>query len=271
VRLGVLVVDDEPLARSGVSDLVARDPELHVVGECGDGPAAVEAIARLAPDIVLLDVQMPGMDGFGVLREVVRASGDRPLPEIVFITAYDRFALRAFEVSAVDYLLKPFDDDRFAAALARAKRRHADAEVADAARRLLNVATQASSMRVPAAAPRGLATPSYPSRILVKTAQRSELIATTAIDWIEAADYYARLHVGARAHLVRETMASLEDRLDPACFVRVNRSAIVNLERVRELRPHGRGAHVVVLADGTRVKLTRERKERLESALGQRL
>ena len=266
MRLGVLVVDDEPLARSGVSDLVARDPELRVVGECGDGPAAVDAIARLAPDIVLLDVQMPGMDGFGVLSEVVRTSGDRTLPEIVFITAYDRFALRAFEVSAVDYLLKPFDDDRFAAALARAKRRHEDAEVADAARRLLSV-----TMAAPATPDSRFPTPSYLSRILAKSTHKSELIAVDDIDWIEAADYYARLHVGARAHLVRETMASLEERLDPSRFVRVNRSAIVNLERVRELRPHGRGAHVVVLADGTRLKLTRERKERLEAALGQRL
>jgi two-component system, LytTR family, response regulator len=259
-RLRVLVVDDEPLARSGVRDLVERDPELMVVGECGDGPAAVREIGALEPDLVLLDVQMPGMDGF----EVLRAVGPGRMPAVVFITAYDRFALKAFEVSALDYLLKPFDDERFAAALSRAKRVIADNEVKRLAARLIGL-LEARDLE-PASAPTA-----FLSRLAVKTSGNIQLIRVDDIDWIEAADYYARIHVGGRAHLIRETMAALESRLDPARFFRVHRSAIVNLERVAQLKPDTRGKHLLVLRDGTRLTLNRSRRERLEERLGQRL
>jgi two-component system, LytTR family, response regulator len=271
-RIQVLVVDDEPLARSGVADLVRRDPELAVVRECGDGPAAVDAIRSLAPDIVLLDVQMPGMDGFEVLRTI----GAERMPAVVFVTAYDRFALRAFDVNAVDYLLKPFEDERFGAAMERAKRAVRQDEVATLARRLAGLLdmTGAKGPGDASHAPRS-ETPAggspMLSRIVVKSSGTVLFVRVEDIDWIEAADYYARLHVGPRSHLVRETMAALEQKLDPGRFFRVHRSAIVNLDRVKQLQPYFRGQHVVVLTDGTRLKLNRARRERLEALLGQRL
>jgi two-component system LytT family response regulator len=273
-RIQVLVVDDEPLARSGVADLVRRDPELVVVRECGDGPAAVEAIRSLSPDIVLLDVQMPGMDGFEVLRTI----GAERMPAVVFVTAYDRFALRAFDVNAVDYLLKPFEDERFGAAMERAKRAVRQDEVATLARRLAGLldmtGTKGTGDGTRAVGPQSDApvagSPTL-SRIVVKSGGTVLFVRVEDIDWIEAADYYARLHVGPRSHLVRETMAALEQKLDPARFFRVHRSAIVNLDRVKQLQPYFRGQHVVVLADGTRLKLNRARRERLEALLGQRL
>jgi two-component system LytT family response regulator len=259
MTIRVLVVDDEPLARSGVRDLVTRDPDLEVVGECGDGPAAVRAIETLRPDLVLLDVQMPGMDGFDVLRAV---GADR-MPADVFNTAYDKFALKAFEVCALDYLLKPFEDERFASSLARAKRIIAGDEVKRLAARLIGLLESRGGAGVPPEAP------SFLSRIAVKTGGSIQLVRVEDIDWIEAADYYSRLHVAGRGHLIRETMAALEARLDPSRFFRVHRSAIVNLDRVKHLQPLQRGTHAVVLADGTRLKLNRARRAMLEKRLGE--
>jgi two-component system, LytTR family, response regulator len=244
----VAIVDDEPLAREGLRTLLAGDRDIQVVAECADGQAAIEAIRRTKPDIVFLDVQMPDVDGFDVLR----ALAGEPLPAVVFVTAYDKYALRAFDVHAVDYLLKPFHDERFAEALARAKARRGE-DMTERIARLLDE-------RKPKI-----------TRVLVKTGGRVLFIRADEIDWIEAADYYVKLHVAGKVHMLRESMAALEARLDPEMFFRVHRSAIVNLERVRELQPFSRREHVLVLRDGTRLRLTRSRRERLAALLGQRL
>jgi two-component system LytT family response regulator len=264
--LRVLVVDDEPLARSGIADLVARDEELDVVGQCGDGQSAVEAIRTLEPDLVLLDIQMPEMDGFQVIQQV----GPERMPAVIFITAYDQFAVRAFEVHALDYLLKPFDDERFAAAIARSKRALRDNEMGQLSLRLLGLLeTTKRGTLPPAAGVSSAPGQPYLSRLVVKNAGRVIFVRIDEIDWIEAADYYVRLHVARKSHLLRETMSALEEQLDPARFFRVHRSAIVNLDRLVEIQPYFHGEHVLVLQDGSKLKLSRSRKEKLEAVLRQ--
>jgi two-component system LytT family response regulator len=243
--LRVLVVDDEPLARQAIRLLLADDPEVTVVGECSgvDGASAVE---RTRPDVLFLDVHMPEVDGFDLLEQI----GIDQAPTVVFVTAYADHALRAFEVHAIDYLLKPVTDERFAGALARAKelaRLRRGGEAADP--RL------GAMMRERTRVTR---------RILVRDRDRTHVVDVDTIDWIEAADYYAMLHVGDRTHLLRETMNQLEQRLDPERFFRVHRSAIVNLERVREIHPLFRGDRDLVLADGTHVRLSRTRRDDFE-------
>jgi two-component system LytT family response regulator len=262
--LRVVVVDDEPLARSGMCGLLARDPELTVVAQCADGAEAVAAIAGLKPDLVLLDVQMPEMDGFEVLREV----GPARMPVVVFVTAFDRFALRAFDVAAVDYLLKPFDDERFDLAMARAKHAVRNAEAGELGRRLMRLVERQGEPAPRAEAPAEPAR--HATRLVVKSAGRTVFVRVDEVDWIEADDYYARLHVAGKTHLLRETMGSLEARLEPARFFRVHRSAIVNLDRVREVQFLFRGEHVIILHDGTRLKLSRSRLEKLEAMLAGR-
>jgi two-component system, LytTR family, response regulator len=254
-RLRTVIVDDEPIARAGLRTLLGTDEQIDLVAECGDGQSAIETIRRLQPDIVFLDVQMPDIDGF----EVLDALRGGPFPVIVFITAYDKYALRAFEVHAVDYLLKPFDDARFGEALAHAKTMavgRRDGGVVQRLAQLLNAAELRSARS---------------SRFLVRTGGRVLFLRAEDIDWIEAADYYVKVHVAGRVHMLRETMASLEGRLDPTTFFRVHRSAIVNLERVQELQPFSKREHVLVLRDGTRLRLTRSRREGLEALLAQRL
>ena len=262
--LRVVVVDDEPLARSGMCGLLARDPELTVVAQCADGAEAVAAIAGLKPDLVLLDVQMPEMDGFEVLREI----GPARMPVVVFVTAFDRFALRAFDVAAVDYLLKPFDDERFDLAIARAKHAVRNAEAGELGRRLMRLVERQGE---PAPSVDATAEPArHATRLVVKSAGRTVFVRVEDVDWIEADDYYAKLHVGEKTHLLRETMGSLEARLEPTRFFRVHRSAIVNLDRVREVQFLFRGEHVVILHDGTKLKLSRSRLEKLEAMLAGR-
>jgi two-component system LytT family response regulator len=256
--LRVLVVDDEPLARSGVAELAARDPELVVVGECGDGAGALAAIRSLRPDLVLLDVQLPELDGFELLRRL--EPGERPA--VVFITAYDHFAVQAFDVHAIDYLVKPFDDARFTEAITRAKSAIRGARGGRLNERLSDLLGQLAG-----AAPAD----GWLTRIVVKTAGRVVLVRVDEIDWIEAADYCVKLHVRDRVHVLRESLQALESRLDPARFFRVHRSAIVNLDRVTELSPAFKGEHVVLLRDGTRLRLSRGRRGQLESRLGQPL
>ena len=234
-----VVVDDEPLARAGMRALLEDDPELLVVAECANGHEAVLALRAHAPDLVLLDVQMPGLDGFGVVREI---GADR-MPVVVFATAFDQYALQAFEARALDYLLKPFTDERFGVVLGRAKE-------------------QVRQRRLGASS----AQPAPPARLEVRLGNRVAYVRLDDVDWIEAADYYARLHVGAASHLVRETMQELEARLDARRFVRVHRSAIVNVERVRELHAAA-GRHEVVLRDGTRLPLSRSRRDLVARAL----
>ncbi|HEV8357760.1 MAG TPA: LytTR family DNA-binding domain-containing protein [Gemmatimonadales bacterium] len=256
-QLRVIVVDDEPLARSGVADLVRKDAGLEVVAECADGLSALEAIERLRPDLVLLDVQMPELDGFEVLRRLDPARR----PAVIFITAFDEFAVRAFDVHALDYLVKPFDDARFAEALERAKRA-VGAGGGELSRRLDALLTQLAA---------GGTLEEYRNRIVVKTAGRVFFIRVEDLDWIEAADYCVKLHTGGKSHVIRDSMSALEERLDPRRFFRANRSAIVNLDRVREIQPYTRGDQVVLLQDGTRVKLSRARRLELEERLGQSL
>jgi two-component system LytT family response regulator len=262
----VLVVDDEPLARSGIAELVERDIEMEVVGECGDGKSAIQSIRTLAPDLVLLDVQMPEMDGF----EVIQAIGPERMPAVIFITAYDQFAVRAFEVNALDYLLKPFDDERFRAAISRSKRALNHNELDQLSQRLIGLlGTTEQSRESGARTEVPDSEQAYLSRLVVKNAGRVIFVRAEEIDWIEAADYYVRLHVAHKSHLLRETMSALEERLDPARFFRVHRSAIVNLDRIAEIQPYFHGEHVLVLQDGSKLKLSRARKEKLERVLKQ--
>jgi two-component system LytT family response regulator len=251
VNIRTLIVDDEPLARQRLRKLLDADPDIAVLGECGDGAEAVAALQQLRPDLVFLDVQMPGLDGFAVLKALAGTA----LPAVIFVTAHDRYALKAFEVHALDYLLKPFDKTRFAAALERAKaqlRQDSTAALSDRLRAMLD----AVESRRPA-----------PERLVVKSAGRIYFVRIADIDWIEAAGNYIRLHVGKDAHLLREPLTALERRLDPARFVRIHRSTIVNLERIRELQPAFHGEYVVILCDGTELALSRSCRDQLEQSL----
>ena len=237
-KIRTLIVDDEPLARSNVAVLLKRDPEIDIIGECATGAEAVTEIRKTHPDLLFLDVQMPECDGFDVLELL-----GKDLPSaIVFVTAYDEYALRAFEAGALDYLLKPFDDARFALALGRAKRWILPGT--DLPRRL--------------------------ERVAIKGASQLEFVRVSEIDWIEAADYYACLHVGSRNHLLRRSLAELEEDLDPAEFCRVHRSGIVNLKRVQALRLNPDGEYEVVLESGVRVRLSRRYRKQLEARMGVR-
>jgi two-component system LytT family response regulator len=255
VTIRTLIVDDEPLARRRLRTLLDADPEVTVVGESGDGERALADVRTLRPDLMFLDVQMPILDGFGVLE----ALAEGPLPAVIFVTAHDRYALKAFEVHALDYLLKPFDRDRFAAALQRAKaqvRRGQSPAVDQQLRELLQAVQDRRQVA---------------ERLAVKSGGRVYLVRVEDIDWIEAASNYVRLHVGKEEHLLRDTLAGLESRLDPARFVRVHRSTIVNIDRIRELQPGFHGDHVIILRDGTELALSRSCREKLEASLGQAL
>ncbi|HEY0476551.1 MAG TPA: LytTR family DNA-binding domain-containing protein [Kofleriaceae bacterium] len=256
-----LIVDDEPMARASIRVLVAGDPEIQLVGECSSGSDAVIAIAAHAPDLVFLDVQMPRMNGF----EVLAAVGDDRRFAVVFVTAYDSYALAAFDVQALDYVLKPFDDRRFHRAVERAKARIRHARLDHLATELVQVVSGAApaGAAAAAAAPGG----SAPERITIRDGARTVFVAIEDIDWIEAADYYVQLHVGDKAYLHREPMRDLEARLDPRRFVRIHRSAIVALDRIAEMRPSAHGDHCVRLRDGTELKLSRARRGRLRVLL----
>lgn len=241
----VLIVDDEPLAREGARELLETEPDVEVVGECGDGESAIAALNRGGVDVVLLDIQLPGMDGFEVLRSVP----EEKRPVVVFLTAFDQHALRAFDAQALDYVVKPFADERFRKAIARARAQ------------LRQRSTLEGNGDVPAK--------SYLARIPVRSVGKVTWVRVPEIVWIGAADYYAELHtVDGAKHLVRETMQSLDERLDPARFTRIHRSAIVSLAHVREIRSDGADKQVVILRDGKRLPLGRHRKEALETALG---
>jgi two-component system, LytTR family, response regulator len=259
-----LIVDDEPLAREGVRLMLAGDPDVEVVGEAASGSEAVARIAACRPDVVLLDVQIPDLDGFGVLRELRNV----PVPAVIFVTAYDAYALRAFEVRALDYVLKPFGERRLREAVHRANehvhlaRTASLVESIDVARAVRN-----APAALPEAAPSGRtplvpdgAQAGYAERLEVRTGARIALVPVADIDWIEAYDDYARLPVAGRRLLVAERMRRLEASLDPARFVRIHRSALVNVARVRELYHHSHGDYVVVLATGVRLRLTRSRR-----------
>jgi two-component system, LytTR family, response regulator len=249
-KVRVLVVDDEPAARKGVIRLLERDPDIEVVGEARDGREAVDQVRALEPDLLFLDVQMPELNGFEVLAEV----GPDTVPAVVFVTAYDAFALRAFEVQALDYILKPFEDSRFDQVLARAKS-HLRGDDDDVTTRLhaLLASYRAGS--------------DYVTQIPIRDGGTVSFVPVDTIDWIEAADYYARIHAGKSSLLVRYTLNELEQQLNPQRFMRVHRSAIVNLKRIQEIRLDYQNRHIIVLNTGVRVPLSRSRKEALEQAV----
>jgi two-component system, LytTR family, response regulator len=230
-----LIVDDEPLARSNLSVLLRRDPDITSIQECGSGAQALRDIRESRPDLVFLDVQMPECGGFDVLGMLK----EDEQPVIVFVTAYDEYALRAFDAGALDYLLKPFDDARFELAMTRAKQKITRPELG----------------------------PQQASRLMIRGAGSVSYVQIADIDWIEAADYYACLHVGSRSHLLRRSMAELEKDLDPRLFCRIHRSTIVNLRRVRALEADTSGEYEVILGSGTRLRLSRRFRRDLQARM----
>ncbi len=278
-KIRTLVVDDEPAARRGIVLLLERDPDILVVGEASSGAEAVEKIQAKRADLVFLDVQMPEMNGFKVLEALDACGAQRPA--VIFVTAFDQHALRAFEVNAVDYLLKPFEDERFWSALRRAKselvRRQTDAlseKLSDLLHHLqTNVAAPASA--TPAAAT-AVTAPAEASgaqesitreRILLRSGGEIYFVKAEDIDWIEAEGDYMKFHAAGRVHLLRETMAHLEERLDSRRFIRIHRSTIVNIDRVKKLSPSFAGEYAVILHDGTKLRLSRGYHDRLQDLM----
>lgn len=244
-----LIVDDEPLARRGVSLRLKRFADIEIVGGCGDGLSAVQKILDLAPDVVFLDVQMPGMDGF----EVLRALPPENLPGVIFLTAYEQHALRAFEVHALDYVLKPVDDERFAAAVERARKFVDSASKNRMAERILQML--------------GSRPGDYISRFIVRTGSRIQIVLAEDAEWINAAGDYTELHAHGRSHLMRETMSSLEQKLDPAQFLRIHRSRIVRADRILELKGIDNREYMVKLSDGSEHRSSRTYAGRIEQWL----
>jgi len=245
MRIRALIVDDEPLARRGLLRLLKNDPDTEVVGECGDGECAVSAILSKKPHLVFLDVQMPEMDGF----EVVRRVGPEKMPALVFVTAYDRYALRAFDTNALDYLLKPVAQVRFEKALARAKQRISEKSKDDVVQRLIATLEQINRHD------------EYLDRLPVSENGRILFVNMEEIDWIEANGNYARLHIGARTHEIREALTALERKLNPHDFLRIHRSAIVNVHRIKEIQPWFHGYHLVLLQNGQELRMSRYQNE----------
>lgn len=248
--LRAVIVDDEPLARERIRTLLAENPDWTVAAECGDGIEAVETIGREHPDLVFLDIQMPELDGF----EVLEALGPAAVQAVIFITAFDEFALRAFEVSAVDYLLKPIDPSRFEQALSRARER-LEKKRSDPGNQFEQLMEFWRSQR------------SFASRFVVRDGGKITFVRVSDVDWIDAAGNYVRLHAAGREYLVRDTMKAVETRLDPAVFVRVHRSAIVNIDRVSALEPYFHGEYVVIMRDGSKLTSSRSHSERLRTLL----
>jgi two-component system LytT family response regulator len=255
VKTRVVIADDEPLGRQRLRMLLATEAWIELVAECADAPATIAAIEKFRPGLVFLDVQMPGGSGF----DVIEAIGAERMPFVIFVTAFDRYALRAFDVHALDYLLKPFDRDRFHEALARAREQVDRRTEGDLEQRLLALVNDLKPGPQPL------------ERFVVKSAGRVFFVRAADIEWIEAAGNYVKLHVGAETHLFRETMNALEAKLDPAMFFRIHRSTIVNLERVRELQPWFNGEYVVFLTSGARLTLSRGYREKLQDRIGRPL
>ena len=254
MKLTALIVDDEPLARERLRTLLAAEPDLEVIGECVNGREAVAAVKRQRPDLLFLDIQMPELDGFQTLAQLAA-----PLPTVIFVTAFDEHAVKAFEVHALDYLLKPFKPARLRSAVARARAQLADKKPGgdDTSRRILALLEERAAAN------------QYLARIAVRDRDRVRFVKIADIDWIEASGNYLVLHAGKENHVLRETLTSLEGQLSPKEFFRLNRSALVNVDRVRHVAPAFNDEHIVVLADGTRLTLTRglrELQERLRFA-----
>jgi two-component system, LytTR family, response regulator len=246
-----LIVDDEPLARKALLRLLNHDASVLVIGEFGDGESAVAAIRQMQPDLVFLDVQMPEMDGFRVVESI----GAEQMPATIFVTAFDQYAIRAFDANAVDYLLKPFAVDRLARAVLRAQERHQGRHDKQTAKQLFSLLGSRYAS-------------DYAQRLAVAIGGKIVFVAVADIDWIEADGNYARLHAGRRVYDVRETLQALVDKLDPREFLRIHRSTIVNVLRVREVRPWFQGSHVVVLQNGEELRMSRYQRDAVNRLLG---
>ena len=246
--ISTVIVDDEPPSRRTLRLLLDRQVDIRIAGECADGPAAVELITRTAPDLVFLDVQIPGADGFEVLRRL----GSSRWSVVVFVTAYDHYAVRAFEAHAVDYLLKPFSDRRFDEVLARARRAVRHRNLEDVERRWAMLLADTASGALAA-----------PGQLVIRDGNRTLVLPWREIEWVEADDYYSRIHAGPRRPLIRRTLRWLQSALDPHRFVRIHRSAIVNLDHVREVRATPSGEQQVVLASGATVRVSRTYRDDL--------
>ncbi len=279
-RLRVLIADDEPLARRRLRALLADEPDVEVIAECGNGTEAVAAIRRATPDVVLLDIQMPELDGFGVVRKV----GADQMPAVIFVTASDAHAVRAFDVHAVDYVLKPVDQDRLLEAVRRAKDRiaaadsgagdsgrHEESEIRARLAALISEVSEAVAKtkntitaEMPAASGTSVSTA---DRIAIKGDGRVIFVRVVDVDWVEAMDNYVRLHVGRDAHVMRETLSHIEKRLPPPMFLRIHRSTIVNVDRIREIQPWFAGDYVLILSDGTKLTTGRRYRATVKSLL----
>ena len=241
MKIKTLIVDDEPLARERIKRFLKKETDIEIVGECADGLEAVEKIRQLKPHLVFLDIQIPELDGFGVLEEV----GVGEMPAVIFVTAYDQYALKAFDFHALDYLLKPYDAERFGRAVERARTQILSGQSSDIDQRLLSLLENLKTEQ------------KYLERLMIKSQGRVFFLRAEEIDWIEAEGNYVRLHVGKESHLLRETMNHLASRLDPAKFLRIHRSTLVHIERIKELQPMFSGDYTVILRDGTELTLSR--------------
>jgi two-component system, LytTR family, response regulator len=293
MTIRVLIADDEPLARRRLVRFLRAEPDVEIVAECAGGAAAVTALAEHEVDLALLDVQMPDMDGFEVVSAHLAARGADRMPPVVFVTAYDEYAIRAFEVHALDYLLKPVTAERFQAAFKRAREHMERVRAAQAGRRLKAMLEQvlageraadggvaglsaiaaawaggSSSSAATASAPQTAQQQGqYADRITIKTDGRVFVIKVSDVDWFEAQGNYVRVHAGKAAHLIRETITAVESSLNPAQFARIHRSTVVNLDRIRELQPWFAGDYLVILKDGTQLKLSRTFRDQLQARL----
>ena len=246
MKIRTLIVDDEPLARERVKRFLKDERDVEILGECGNGTDAIKAIREKEPDLVFLDIQMPEKNGFDVIKSI----DSNDLPTIVFVTAYDQYALQAFDVHALDYLLKPFNRERFHRAVSRAKDQIDSRRRGELDDRLVSLISNITTEK------------KYLDRLVVKSVGRVFFLKTGEIDWIEAAGNYLKLHVGREAHMIRETMNNIEGKLDPAQFMRIHRSTIVNIDRIKELHPMFSGDYSAILRDGTELALSRNYRER---------
>jgi two-component system LytT family response regulator len=246
-----LIVDDEPLPRERIRTLLAEHRNVEVIGECRDGQEAVNTILAERPDLIFLDIQMPEVDGF----EVIKAISPEYLSAIIFVTAFDEYAIRAFEVNAVDYLLKPINAERFETAVRRAIDRFAQSDAREPEHQLLNLVERLRAGQ------------QYATRFVVRSGSKLFFVRAADVDWIDAADNYVRLHLGGREHLVRDTLKSVESQLDPEIFVRVHRSIIINLDRIESVKPHFHGEYVVTMKDGEKLTTSRSYSKRLRQLL----
>ena len=252
MTIRAVIVDDEPLARRRLAELLDMVDDVEVIAQCANGEEAIRTLEESRPDLLFLDVQMPEIDGFDVLQAI----GVDLVPVVIFVTAYDQFALRAFEARALDYLLKPFDDERFEIALQRARERIRRQQPDDVERRLLALLKDAREDR------------GYMQRLVVPSGHRSIFIRTDDVDWIEAERNYIRLHVRGQSHLLRENLSRIETALDPAKFCRIHRSTIVNIDRIHAVESVTRGEYVVTLHDGTKLASGRSYRNRLHEVMG---